>query len=52
MKKDGSRFHDCVRSAVLLAAWRDALKKQAEERALDAEEAAKKIIFFEAKAGV
>ena len=37
-----SRFHVCVRGIVLLATLRDALKKQAEERALDVEEAAEK----------
>ena len=36
-----SRFHDCVRGIVLLETLRDASKKQAEERALDVEEAAK-----------
>ena len=36
------RFHVCVRGIVLLATLRDALKKQAEERALDVEEAAEK----------
>ena len=35
-----SRFHVCVRSVVLLATLRDTSKKQAEERALDVEEAA------------
>ena len=37
-----SRFHVCVRVIVLLATLRDASKKQAEERALDVEEAAEK----------
>ena len=37
-----SRFHVCVRGIVLLATLRDASKKQAEERALDVEEAAEK----------
>ena len=35
-----SRFHVCVRGIVLLATLRDVFKKQAEERALDVEEAA------------
>ena len=37
---------------MLLAAWRDASKKLAEERALDAEEAAEKIICFEEATGM
>ena len=37
-----SRFHVCVRGIGLLATLRDASKKQAEERALDVEEAAEK----------
>ena len=37
-----SRFHVCVHGIVLLATLRDASKKQAEERALDVEEAAEK----------
>ena len=37
-----SRFHVCVRGIVLLATLRDALKKHAEERVLDVEEAAEK----------
>ena len=37
-----SRFHVCVHGIALLATLRDALKKQAEERALDVEEAAEK----------
>ena len=37
-----SCFHVCVRGIVLLATLRDASKKQAEERALDVEEAAEK----------
>ena len=36
------RFYVCVRGIVLLATLRDASKKQAEERALDVEEAAEK----------
>ena len=37
-----SRFHVSVRGIVLLATLHDASKKQAEERALDLEEAAEK----------
>ena len=45
-KKDGSCFHVCVRSVMLLATLRNASIKQADKRALDVEEAAEKIIFF------
>ena len=37
-----TRFHVCVRGVVVLATLCDTSKKQAEERALDVEEAAEK----------
>ena len=37
-----SRFHVCVRGIVLLATLHDVSKKQAEERALNVEEATEK----------